>query len=53
VNWDWSILSNSGTGSYFEAFSAAPAQEIQIPQNSPRYRVTGGTAKLIETLKIN
>jgi monoamine oxidase len=39
--------------SYFEAFSAAPAQEIQIPQNSPSYRVTGGTAKLIETLKIN
>jgi monoamine oxidase len=37
--------------SYFEAFSAAPAQEIQIPQNSPSYRVTGGTAKLIETLK--
>jgi monoamine oxidase len=37
--------------SYFEAFSAAPAQEIQIPQNSPSYRVAGGTAKLVETLK--
>ncbi|MGO4817615.1 flavin monoamine oxidase family protein [Flavobacterium sp. W22_SRS_FP1] len=36
---------------YFEAFSAAPAQEIQIPQNSPSYRVKGGTSKLIETLK--
>ena len=37
--------------SYFESFSAAPAQEIQIPQNSPSYRVAGGTAKLVETLK--
>jgi len=36
---------------YFEAFSAAPAQEIQIPQNSPSYRIAGGTSKLIETLK--
>jgi monoamine oxidase len=37
--------------SYFEPFSAAPSQEIQIPQNSPSYRVVGGTAKLIDTLK--
>jgi monoamine oxidase len=37
--------------SYFEPFSATPAKEIQIPQNSPSYRVTGGTAKLVEALK--
>lgn len=37
--------------SYFEPFSAAPAQEIQIPKNSPSYRVVGGTSQLIETLK--
>lgn len=37
--------------SYFEPFSATAAQEIQIPQNSPSYRVTGGTNQLIETLK--
>jgi monoamine oxidase len=45
VNLGLSIF-RDGT-SYFEA-SAAPAQEIQIPQNSPSYRVTGRT---IETLK--
>jgi monoamine oxidase len=37
--------------SYFEPFSATPAKEIQIPQNSPSYRVAGGTAKLVEALK--
>jgi monoamine oxidase len=37
--------------SYFEPFSAAAVQEIQIPQNSPSYRVSGGTSQLIETLK--
>lgn len=37
--------------SYFEPFSSAAAQEIQIPQNSPSYRVSGGTSQLIETLK--
>jgi monoamine oxidase len=36
-----------GTGSYFEPFSAAPAQEIQIPQNSP-ITESGGTAKLMK-----
>ena len=37
--------------SYFEPFSAAAVQEIQIPENSPSYRVSGGTSQLIETLK--
>lgn len=37
--------------SYFEPSSDIAAQEIQIPQDSPSYRVVGGTAKLIETLK--
>ncbi|EIA09326.1 flavin monoamine oxidase family protein [Flavobacterium frigoris] len=37
--------------SYFEPFSAAAVQEIQIPKNSPSYRVSGGTSQLIETLK--
>tara|TARA_R110000868_G_scaffold409141_1_gene694167 strand:+ start:3575 stop:4630 length:1056 start_codon:yes stop_codon:yes gene_type:complete len=37
--------------SYFEPFSAAAVQEIQIPQNSPSYRVVGGTSQLIETLR--
>jgi len=36
--------------SYYETSSAA-AQQIQIPQNSPSYRVSGGTSQLIETLK--
>jgi monoamine oxidase len=38
--------------SYFETFSAAPAQEIQIPKNSPSYRVVGGTSQLIKNTKI-
>jgi monoamine oxidase len=38
--------------SYFEAFSAAPAGNSNSTKQSS-YRVTGGTAKLIETLKIN
>ncbi|WP_369769705.1 flavin monoamine oxidase family protein [Flavobacterium sp. WC2416] len=37
--------------SYFEPFSAAAVQEIQIPENSPSYRVSGGTSQLIDTLK--
>jgi monoamine oxidase len=37
--------------SYFEPFSAAAVHEIEIPQNSPSYRVAGGTIKLIEVLK--
>ena len=37
--------------SYFEPFSAAAAQEIEIPANSPSYRVVGGTNQVIESLK--
>jgi protoporphyrinogen oxidase len=37
--------------SYFEPFSSAAVQEIQIPQNSPSHRVSGDTSQLIETLK--
>jgi monoamine oxidase len=37
--------------SYSEPFSAAAVQEIQIPKNSPSYRVVGGTSQLIKTLK--
>ncbi|UQD55284.1 NAD(P)/FAD-dependent oxidoreductase [Flavobacterium sp. K5-23] len=37
--------------SYYESLSDTAAQEIQIPQNSPSYRVAGGTSLLIETLK--
>lgn len=37
--------------SYFEPFSQAPIQEIEIPQNSPSYRFTGGTLALIEAIK--
>lgn len=37
--------------SYFEPFADAPAREIRIPQDSPSYRVAGGTAKVIEALK--
>lgn len=39
--------------SYFEPFSQAPAQEIEIPQNSPSYRFVGGTSQLIEAIKSN
>lgn len=35
---------------FFESFSAAPAQIIEIPENSPSYRIVGGTMKLIENL---
>lgn len=38
--------------SYFEPFSAAPAQEIDIPQNSPSYRIAGGTSHLIDSIKL-
>lgn len=37
--------------SYFEPFSQAPIQEIEIPQNSPSYRFIGGTSALIEAIK--
>ena len=37
--------------SFFEPFSAAPAQEINIPQHSPSYRVKGGTFSVIQALK--
>jgi monoamine oxidase len=36
--------------SYFETFAAAPAQEIEIPNNSPSYRIVGGSSQLIKTL---
>jgi monoamine oxidase len=35
---------------YYES-SSTEAQKIQIPQDSPSYRVVGGTSQLIETLK--
>jgi monoamine oxidase len=35
---------------FFEAFSTAPPQAIQIPQDSPSYRIESGTSKLIITL---
>lgn len=37
--------------SYFEPFSATAAQEIEIPQNSPSYRVVGGTNQVVESIK--
>lgn len=37
--------------SYFEPFSANAAQEIEIPQNSPSYRIVGGTNQVVEALK--
>ncbi|MBE0390774.1 monoamine oxidase [Flavobacterium sp. 7E] len=50
LNLDYFEQFMQGT-SYFEPFSAAPAQEIQIPQNSPSYRVVGGTSQLIDTIQ--
>jgi monoamine oxidase len=35
---------------FFEAFSTAPPQPIQIPQDNPSYRIEMGTSKLINTL---
>lgn len=35
---------------YFEAFSMAPPQKIDIPEDNPSYRIVGGTSKLIKTL---
>jgi monoamine oxidase len=35
---------------FFEAFSTAPPQPIQIPQDSPSYRIESGTSNLINTL---
>ena len=34
----------------FEAFSMAPPQEFNIPQDIPSYRVVGGTQKILEHL---
>jgi monoamine oxidase len=35
---------------FFEAFSTAPPQPVQIPQDSPSYRIESGTSHLINTL---
>lgn len=35
---------------FFEALSTAPAQAVQIPQDAPSYRVSGGTSTMINTL---
>ena len=37
--------------SYFEPFSQAPAQAIEIPKNSPSYRIVGGTSQLIKAIQ--
>jgi protoporphyrinogen oxidase len=53
------LLSELGIGSYeqymegfvfFQPFSTAPAQSIQIPSQAPSYRISGGTSHLIHTL---
>ena len=35
---------------FFQPFSTSPAQSIQIPDQAPSYRVSGGTANLINAL---
>jgi len=35
---------------FFEAFSAAPPQPVQIPTDTPSYRIKGGTSTLINAL---
>ncbi len=35
---------------FFEAFSTAPAQAVQIPQDSPSYRISGGTSALLNAI---
>lgn len=35
---------------YFEAFSMAPPQSIEIPEDNPSYRIVGGTSALINKL---
>ena len=35
---------------FFQPFSTAAAQSIQIPSQAPSYRIAGGSAKLIQTL---
>lgn len=35
---------------FFEAFSTAPPQPIKIPQDSPSFRIEGGTSTLISVL---
>lgn len=37
--------------SFFEPFSATPAQVIEIPENSPSYRIVDGTSQLVEQIK--
>lgn len=37
--------------SYFEPFSQAPVQEIEIPKNSPSYRMVGGNSQIIDGIK--
>ena len=38
---------------FFQQFSNSPAQSIQIPSQPPSYRISGGTANLINTLYQN
>lgn len=38
---------------YFEAFSMAPPQSIEIPTDNPSYRIVGGTSALIKALADN
>ena len=35
---------------YFQPFSTAPAQSIEIPGQAPSYRISGGSSQLIHTL---
>jgi monoamine oxidase len=37
--------------SFFESNSDTPAQIIDIPENSPSYRIVGGTSQIIEKIK--
>lgn len=38
---------------YFEAFSMAPPQSIDIPEDNPSYRIVGGSSALIKALVDN
>lgn len=35
---------------FFQPFSTSPAESIQLPAQSPSYRISGGTSNLIDTL---
>ncbi|MFB0947699.1 MAG: NAD(P)/FAD-dependent oxidoreductase [Spirosomataceae bacterium] len=52
LNIEHFVQNMQGTA-FFEAFSALPPQEVQIPKQPQSYRITGGTSNLLRKLASN